>query len=106
MNKFKAKRTTIDGITYHSKREGKVCNDLRLLEKAGHIRDLELQPKFEFVVNDIKVGTYAADARYFCSKGWLHVIDVKSPATAKLEAFRLKRNLMKAIYGIDVEVIY
>jgi hypothetical protein len=35
----------------------------------------------------------------------LHVVDVKSPPTAKKRDFVLIKKLMAAIHGIDVEVI-
>ena len=35
-SKYKAVKTTIDGITFDSKKEAKRYTELRLLEKAGH----------------------------------------------------------------------
>jgi hypothetical protein len=46
-HKYGAKKTTIDGITFDSKREATRYSNLCLLERAGAITDLELQPKFE-----------------------------------------------------------
>lgn len=109
-NKYGAKRCTIDGITYASKREGKICHELRLAERAGHIRDLQLQPRYKLAVNDILICTYTADAKYFDLRkgpeyGW-HVIDVKNPETAKKRDFRRNVRLMKAIHDVDVEVVF
>jgi hypothetical protein len=42
-NKYNAKRTTVDGITFDSKREAARWQELRLLERAGEIRDLKRQ---------------------------------------------------------------
>ena len=109
-NKFNARRTTIDGITYHSAREAKICHEFRLMERAGEIQWLELQPKYEFTVNGEVIGSYTADAKYFDMRkgdqhGW-HVVDVKSPATAKLPAFKRNVKLMMACHGIEVEVVF
>ena len=109
-NKYNARRTEIDGITYHSAREAQICHALRLLERAGEILDLELQPKYKFVIDGVKIGTYTADARYFDLRsrelyGW-HVIDVKSEATAAREDFKLKMKLMQALYGVTVELVF
>ena len=108
-NKYNARHTGIDGITYHSAREAKICHELRLAERAGHIKDLELQPKYDFVIDGVEIGTYTADARYFdLRKGFhgYHVIDVKSEATAERADFKMKMKLMQAVHGIIVELIF
>lgn len=46
MNKFGAKRITIDGITYDSQKEAYRAQELKLLERAGVISKLERQPTF------------------------------------------------------------
>lgn len=45
-NKFNARRTTVDGITFASGLEATRYGQLKLMEKAGAIRNLELQPTF------------------------------------------------------------
>lgn len=45
-HKFNAKKTTVDGITFDSKLEARRYTELKLLERAGTITDLQLQPKF------------------------------------------------------------
>jgi dsDNA-binding SOS-regulon protein len=47
-NKYNAKKTVVDGITFHSKKEADRYCELRLLQKAGQISHLELQPVFNF----------------------------------------------------------
>nr|RDS95593.1 DUF1064 domain-containing protein [Cereibacter sphaeroides f. sp. denitrificans] len=42
-NKFCAVPTTVNGITFDSKREARRYGELLLLERAGEIRDLQLQ---------------------------------------------------------------
>lgn len=42
-NKYRAQKTVVDGITFDSKKEAKRWCELRLLEKAGHIMNLERQ---------------------------------------------------------------
>ncbi|GHE88427.1 hypothetical protein GCM10016455_05700 [Aliiroseovarius zhejiangensis] len=42
-NKYGARRTTVDGITFDSDREARRYCELRVLAKAGKIRDLKLQ---------------------------------------------------------------
>lgn len=46
-SKYGAKKTLEDGIVFDSKREAKRYQQLKLLERAGEISDLELQVEFE-----------------------------------------------------------
>ena len=61
---------TMDGITFDSKAEMKRYAELRLLERAGEVRDIELQPEFVLVEPFIYRGKrfrgvkYVADFRY------------------------------------------
>ncbi len=44
MTKYRAQPTIVDGIRFHSKGEARRYQELRLLERAGEITNLELQP--------------------------------------------------------------
>lgn len=102
-SKYGAKRTEIDGVTFASKRESVHYARLKLLEKAGEITQLVLQPPFPIVVNGIKVGKYLADFSYRSKDGVLHVIDVKG---MKTPMYRLKKKLVEAIYRhINIEEV-
>lgn len=97
MSKYRAKKTTVDGITFDSKAESRRYTDLRLLEKAGIISDLELQPLFRLQdgFTDGK-GTrhrsidYVADFRYI-EDGRTVVEDVKGMRTP---VYKLKKKLL------------
>ncbi|MCS0459513.1 DUF1064 domain-containing protein [Rhizobium favelukesii] len=102
-NKFGAKKTVVDGITFDSKREAEVYSDLKLLERAGRISGFECQRKFNLIVNDEIIGVYRAD---FCfidhdQDGRFRTIDVKGVVTRD---FKRVQKIIKAIYSIDVEV--
>ena len=71
MNKYYAKKTTVDGIEFDSKAESARYSELVMLQKAGVIRNLErqvrfeLQPKFVTMEADtIKPIVYVADFVY------------------------------------------
>jgi len=100
MNKYKAIKTVVEGITFDSKKEARRYLQLKLLVRAGAITDLELQPKFDLIVNGTKCGFYKADFRYV-NKGVNEVIveDVKG---MKTPVYNLKKKLIKAIYGIEI----
>lgn len=64
-SKYNATRTTVDGITFASKAEARRYTELKALEAAGQIWDLDLQPKFELrAEGGGVVGVYRADFDY------------------------------------------
>lgn len=99
-NKYRAVKTEVDGILFDSKKEAKRYKELKLLEKAGDILDLILQPPYEIKINGIKICIYKADFQYFDKqKDAIVTEDCKG---FKTPVYRLKKKLMKALYGIDI----
>jgi len=96
MNKYRNIKTVVNGITFDSKKEATRYSDLKLLETAHHIMHLETQPKFDLIVNNVKVATYIGDFKYWDSSknDWI-VEDVKSEAT-KTPLYRLKKKILEA----------
>ena len=103
MNKYRNIKTTIDGITFASKKEGNRYRELLLLQRAGEISELELQPVFDLLINGIKIGKYIADFKYReGSQGKYIVEDCKG---IKTPVYRLKAKMVKAIHNIDIQEI-
>lgn len=112
MNKYKNRKSTADGITFDSKKERDRYIQLKSLERAGEIKNLELQPKFKLIVNGKPLliksegypkgrqATYTADFRYI-ENGIEVVEDVKSPAT-KTYVYKLKKAFVEAIYNVVI----
>ena len=106
-NKFNAVKNTVDDIEFDSTKEGNRYKQLKLLVRAGKIRDLRLQvrydliPKQKFSDGSSMIGTYyLADFVYFdCDKGREVVEDVKGKKT---DVYQIKRKLMKLILDIEV----
>ena len=103
--KYKAQRTVCGaGHKHASKKEAKVCDDLTLMAKGGVIHDLEQQPRFDLYAYGLggfrfKVCQYVADFRYRDLDSWV-VLDAKGVKTAM---YRLKKKMMKACHGIEVQ---
>lgn len=97
-SKYGAVRTTVDGITFASKKEAARYCQLSLMQQAGYIRDLELQPRFQIVVKGKSCGEYRADFRYV-QTGDVVVEDVKG---MKTPVYRLKKRLVEALYGVKI----
>ena len=95
-HKYHAIPTVIDGIRFASKRESKRYSELKLMEKAGVISGLGLQPRFTLLEKreGQRAITYVADFSYM-EYGDLIVEDVKGIQT---EAFKIKKKLFKAKY--------
>ena len=94
MTKYHAVPTVIDGTRFASKREATRYQRLLMLQAAGEIRDLELQPRFPLTINGFRVGTYVADFRYCTRDGRVVVEDVKGVRTP---VYRLKSKLLRAM---------
>lgn len=111
INKYHNKKVIIDGIKFDSQKEGNYYLKLKMLEKAGKIRDLKLQVPFvvleTFKVDDrtYRKTKYIADFTYFDDKDKLHVIDVKSEATRNDKTYKLKKKLLAWKYGIEIEEV-
>ena len=48
-NKYHNKKVTVDGITFDSVKEARRYSELILLQRAGKIKDLRRQVKFELI---------------------------------------------------------
>ena len=101
--KYQNRKTTVDGITFDSAKEARRYSELKLLERAGQITGLEIQPSFRIVVNNCLICTYKADFRYTTDtphvRGLVVVEDVKG---MKTPVYRLKKKLMLAIHGVEI----
>ena len=126
-SKYSAVKFTVDAITFDSKREATRYGELKLLEKAGHVRALRLQPRYALCalvidqadVRNLNTGTtsprrtpvaeYIADFEYEeCPSGgdsvtW-HVVveDVKGMRTT---VYKLKKRWFEAQYQITIREI-
>lgn len=98
-SKYRAKKTEVDGITFDSVREAKRYGTLKLMQLAGEITDLHLQAAFPLVINGVLICTYKSDFTYRNKAGDYIVEDVKGFITRE---YKMKRKLMKAIYGITI----
>ena len=95
MNKYGNRKTYVDGIKFDSKREAERYIELKLLERAGVISNLVLQPKY--VLQDkfrrngktVRAIHYIADFEYI-EDGIKVVEDVKGMET---KDFKLKEKM-------------
>lgn len=110
MNKYRNTKTTVDGVTFDSRKEATRAAELALMQRAGIISDLRRQVKFELIPAQRREGktverpvNYLADFVY-TENGETVVEDVKSPATRTKE-YVIKRKLMLWEFGIKVKEV-
>lgn len=110
-HKYHACPVDLDGYHFDSKAEARRYGELRLLERAGEISDLEVHPPYLLLdkTRDPYSGkmlrgiTYEGDFEYVEDADHTVVEDVKGVETA---AFRLKRRLFVEMYpSIELRII-
>ena len=113
-NKYGAKVKIVDGHRFASQKEALRYGALKLLERAGEIRRLVLQPKFPFHLKDRTIFTYIADFEYEervrgtvgalqiagAFPHWNRVIEDSKGFRTK--EYRLKKKLIECYYGITI----
>ena len=106
-NKYFAKKTVAMGLKFDSRWEAERWGQLKAMERAGVVTQLERQVKYELSINDVKICDYIADFRYLLEEenglSKLVVEDAKGILTPE---FKLKKKMMKAIHGIDIHLSY
>lgn len=100
-SKYGSRKHEVDGIQFHSKKEAARYGIIRIMELAGEITDLELQPVFLIQIEGKKIAKYFADFRYR-KDGKVVIEDVKSPATRLKASYRLKKKLVEAQFSITI----
>ena len=127
-NKYKNQKIIIDGIEFDSKKEANRYCELRLLQRAGRIQNLERQKEYELIPAQyesferygkngkrLKDGKrcieqsvkYIADFAY-TENGKQIVEDVKGyrdPKSAGCAKFVIKRKLMLYVHGIKIKEV-
>lgn len=106
--KYKNIKTTVNGITFDSKKEANRYVELLLLQRANVISNLELQKKYVLIPSQYegkkcieKECYYKADFVYE-ENGKTVVEDVKGHKTKE---YKIKRKLMLFNYGIKIKEV-
>ena len=97
-NKYRARKTVVDGITFDSGKEANRYSELKLLERAKLIFDLELQVVYDLRIGGQLICKYRADFRYM-ENGKTVVEDSKGCRTRE---YKIKKKLMRALLGVEI----
>lgn len=105
-NKYNAKKTSVDGLVFDSRREAKRYIELREMESSGEISNLQRQVRIELVPPFDRNGRhfrgiyYVVDFVYTGSDGNVVWEDVKGMKTS---VYLIKRKLIAYRYGMDIK---
>lgn len=112
MSKYRSKKVTRDGITFDSKKECNRYFELKAMEQAGEIKNLQRQVVWELIPSqrDPETGKvierpcrYVADFMYCkADNGELVVEDTKGFRTAD---YIIKRKLMLKVHRVRIKEI-
>ena len=124
MSKYHNKKVKYDGMVFDSVKEMRRYKELKMLERAGEIRELRTQVKYVLIPaqyetyerygkkgQKLKDGrrlvekevSYIADFTYWDTKTLQEVVeDVKG---VKTDVYKVKRKLMLYIHGIKVREV-
>lgn len=105
-SKYHSAKTVVDGIVFDSKREAKRYHELKLMERAGVIKDLQRQVRYELIPafdaggKHYRPATYIADFVYTDVKTGKEIVeDVKG---YRPDVYRLKSKLFAYRYGVSI----
>lgn len=101
-SKYGNKRTKVGDLSFASQKEARRYCELRILQAAGEISNLELQPRFPLKVFGKLITTYVADYKYQTKDGTVVVEDAKG---FKTDVYKIKAKLFEALIGFPVREV-
>ena len=96
VKKYKNESTFYGGNHYDSKAEANYAVELDLRKKSGDIKDWERQINFPIYHKGKLITTPRIDFLIHHIDGMKEFVEVKSPMTASLSDYRIKRKLIEA----------
>lgn len=112
MRKYRNEPTVVDGIRFDSKAEAMRWQELRLMERAHEISDLQRQVPFKLIPTcktrkgkTVYGTTYLADFVYKDRQGRQVVEDVKGGRATMTREYIIKKKLMLWLYGIEIQEV-
>lgn len=102
-NKYGAKKTEVDGITFDSKLEARRYMQLMDMLRHGLIRGLLRQVRYSLDVNGKKIGTYIADFVYTDVAAGVEIIEDAKGVLTPL--YRRSKKHFEAQYGMKITEI-
>ncbi len=95
--KYHREKAALDGIMFDSTKERDYYAELKMLQKAGEVVNIELQPKFELQPGFERNGKkeraiiYRADFKVSYADGHIEIVDTKG---FKTDVYGIKRKML------------
>jgi len=116
-NKFNARKTVVDGITFDSQAEAARWSELRLLEKAGKIHSLTHHVRYALLAPVLNadhqsdadfepfepIGHYEADFCYYCKDVKNYIVEDVKGVMTPLARWKMKH--FEVQYGMTINVV-
>lgn len=102
-NKYGNKVTYVNGKRFDSEHEAAVYQDLRLRVRAGELKCVIRQVRFDLA--DTENLQYVADFVTIAPDMTVRVLDAKSAATRMNRVYLIKKKLMREKWGIEIEEV-
>ncbi|MDO4356918.1 MAG: DUF1064 domain-containing protein [Clostridia bacterium] len=100
--KYGNKRVEIDGVRFDSKHEAAVYQELMLRVRAGELKTVCRQVKFDLPGGIVYIADFVAIRPDLSIEG---VYGAKSEATQKNRVYINKKKQMKACWGIEIREV-
>lgn len=105
MNKYRNRKTVVDGITFDSRKEAARWQELRWMEQCGIIYDLRRQ--VPYVLIEGHRGQYRTERKRVYIADFVYIEDgqeiVEDCKGVRTDTYKLKRALMLEKYGISIK---
>ena len=119
MRKYRNVKTTLDGISFDSRKEANRYAELRILEKAGLIQNLQMQVKYVLIPEQREPDTLGARGGVhkgrMIEKECAYIADfvyeedgktvVEDTKGFRTKDYIIKRKLMLKVHGIRIKEI-
>lgn len=97
--------TTGDGQKFKSVLESAFYNRMWVMQKAGKVKTIDREVRYELVVNGVFIAAYMLDFRITWADGLIEYVDCKSTAT-KTPLYAIKKALMLALFEIELKEVF
>ncbi|HMF69155.1 MAG TPA: DUF1064 domain-containing protein, partial [Phyllobacterium sp.] len=104
-SKYGNVKVVIDGESFDSKIEAEFFHHLRLRERIGEVYGIVRQKEFVIELSNTRICSLKVDFWFYDRRTrGMRAVDIKGGPT-DTQVFRLKAKLVKAMFGVEVEIV-
>jgi hypothetical protein len=104
-SKYGNVKVVIDGESYDSKIEAEFHHHLKLRERIGEVYGIVRQKQFVIELGGTRICSLKVDYWFYDRRTrGMRAVDIKG-GVSDTQVFRLKAKLVKAMFGVEVEIV-